>query len=158
VTEQEKEAVKEFMAFFRTVPSHKIALAMTRMNRGINFGSCTKGMLAEAWAERNSSFRRREIAHYTLDGIAAKIEELYPAAPTAPIPIAAAADIAKRYGYDQVIVYARRIGEDPQPHGEHLTTYGVTREHCDVAAKIGHFLRTKIMGWAAENENGEKQE
>lgn len=58
------------------------------------------------------------------------------------IPIRAAADIARAYGYDQVIVYARKVGE-----GEHMTTYGVTQAHCDVAAQIGNFLKTKIMGW-----------
>ncbi len=63
------------------------------------------------------------------------------------IPISAAERIAKDYGYDQVIIYARKIGEDPAPHGEHLTTYGNNKVHCDVAAKIGDFLKFKIMGW-----------
>lgn len=64
-----------------------------------------------------------------------------------PIPISAAERIAKDYGYDQVIVYARKVGDDPEPHGEHMTTYGIDRAHCDAAAKIGDFLKYKIMGW-----------
>ena len=68
--------------------------------------------------------------------------------PIKPIPISAAKHIAKQYGYDQVIVYGRRVGEDPEPHGEHLTTYGVSKTHCNAAAKIGNFLKTKIMQWA----------
>lgn len=64
------------------------------------------------------------------------------------IPISAAEHVAKTYGYDQVIIYARKVGEDPDPHGEHMTTYGVDREHCGAAAKIGNFLKYKIMGWA----------
>ena len=64
-----------------------------------------------------------------------------------PIPIAAAKRIAKQYGYDQVIVIARKVGEDPDPHGEHVTTYGVDRANCDVAARIGDFLKHKVMGW-----------
>jgi hypothetical protein len=62
------------------------------------------------------------------------------------IPIRVAADVARKYGYDQVIIFARKVGDDPDA-GEHMTTYGVTRSHCDVAARIGEFLRTKIMGW-----------
>ena len=64
-----------------------------------------------------------------------------------PIPIKAAKRIAEDYGYDQVIIFARRCHTTPAPHGEHLTTYGRTKEHCAVAAKIGGFLKHKIMGW-----------
>jgi hypothetical protein len=67
--------------------------------------------------------------------------------PKKPIPIAAARRIAVECGYDQVIIYARRVGEDPAPHGEHMTTYGVTREHCSVAARIGDTLK-RFMGWS----------
>ena len=68
-----------------------------------------------------------------------------------PIPISAAERIAKDYGYDQVIIVARRVGDDPEPHGEHVTTYGVTKAHCDVAARIGDFLKFKVMGWVRED-------
>ena len=64
-----------------------------------------------------------------------------------PIPISAAEKIAKDYGYDQVIIYARRCHDSPQPHGEHMTTYGRNPEHCGAAAKIGKFLQKKVMGW-----------
>ncbi len=64
-----------------------------------------------------------------------------------PIPISAAETIAKKYGYDQVMIYARKVGDDPNLHSEHVTTYGVNRAHCDAAAKIGDFLKYKIMGW-----------
>jgi len=63
------------------------------------------------------------------------------------IPISAGEKIAKRYGYDQVIIIARRVGEDPEPHGEYLTTYGKNKEHCGVAARIGNFIKYKIMEW-----------
>lgn len=62
------------------------------------------------------------------------------------IPISAAKRIAQDYGYDQVVIYARKVGEDPNPHGEHMTTYGINRVHCDVAARIGNSLK-KFMRW-----------
>jgi ADP-heptose:LPS heptosyltransferase len=62
------------------------------------------------------------------------------------IPISAAKHIANAYGYDQVVIYARRCDDSPQPHGEHMTTYGRTKEHCSVAAKMGDTLK-KFMGW-----------
>ena len=65
------------------------------------------------------------------------------------IPISAAQRIAKDYGYDQVIIYARVCHDSPEPHGEHMTTYGRNKEHCVAAAKIGNFLKYKIMGWVA---------
>lgn len=67
------------------------------------------------------------------------------------IPIRAARDIAEKYGYDQVMIYARKVGEDPMPHGEHMTTYGVDRMHCAAMAKIAKFLQEKIMNWTREN-------
>lgn len=66
--------------------------------------------------------------------------------PMKRIPIRAAKLIAEEYGYDQVLIYARRVGDAPAPFGEHMTTYGVTREHCSVAARIGVVLQ-KYMGW-----------
>lgn len=75
--------------------------------------------------------------------------------PMRPIPISVAEWIAKEYTYDQVIVYARKVGEpanDWMGGGEHMTTYGVNKEHCAVAARIGDFLKYKIMGWVRESE------
>ena len=63
------------------------------------------------------------------------------------IPISAAKDIANKYGYDQVIIYARKVDEPDLAGGEHMTTYGKNREHCDAAGRIGDFLKYKIMGW-----------
>ncbi|PID95800.1 MAG: hypothetical protein CSA85_00585 [Alphaproteobacteria bacterium] len=71
--------------------------------------------------------------------------------PMKPIPVSVAERIAKSYGYDQVVIIARRVGEDPEPNGEHVTTYGRSKVHCAVAARIGGFLKFKVMGWAEEN-------
>lgn len=59
-----------------------------------------------------------------------------------PIPISAAERIAKSYGYDQIVVIGRKVGE-----GEHVTTYGINKENCSAAAKVGDFLKYKVMGW-----------
>jgi hypothetical protein len=67
-----------------------------------------------------------------------------------PIPISAAKRIAEQYGYDQVIVIARKVGECG---GEHCTTYGVDKANCDVAARIGDFLKFKVMGWKPTPED-----
>src|SRR5260370_38634814 len=62
------------------------------------------------------------------------------------IPIAAAQRVAEQYGYDQVIIIARKVG--PQGiGGEHVTTYGTDKANCDVAARVGNFLKHKVMGW-----------
>lgn len=61
------------------------------------------------------------------------------------IPISAAERVAKDYGYDQVVIYARKTGDGPG-NGEWMTTYGVTREHCAIAARIGDTLK-RWMGW-----------
>lgn len=72
--------------------------------------------------------------------------------PMRPIPISAARRIADDYGYDQVIIIARRVGEAPDPCGEHVTTYGRNPAHCEVAARCGEFLKFKVMGWVRENQ------
>lgn len=74
-----------------------------------------------------------------------------------PIPISAAERIAKDYGYDQVIVIARKVGQEPEPHGEHITTYGVNKVHCDAAARIGDFLKHKVMGWPRAEAQEERK-
>lgn len=65
-----------------------------------------------------------------------------------PIPIAAAKRIAMDYGYDQVVIYARKVDTpgEIKDGGEHMTTYGINKIHCGVAAKIGRTLQ-KFMGW-----------
>lgn len=67
--------------------------------------------------------------------------------PMKRIPIVAAQRIADEYGYDQVIILARRVGDSPEPHGEHMTTYGITKIHCAIAARVGKFIQGKILGW-----------
>jgi hypothetical protein len=61
------------------------------------------------------------------------------------IPISAAKHIANKYNYDQVIIIGRKVGRN-----EHCTTYGKTKEHCDIAARAGNFLKYKVMGWTEE--------
>jgi hypothetical protein len=63
-------------------------------------------------------------------------------AKTVDIPIDAGKHIAEAYGYDQVVIVARKVGDR-----EHVTTYGVDKAHCDVAARMGNFFKHKLMGW-----------
>jgi len=66
-----------------------------------------------------------------------------------PIPISAARHVAHEYGYDQIVIVGRKVGE-----GEHCTTYGVDKANCDVAARIGDFFKHKLMGWPRSEETG----
>jgi hypothetical protein len=68
-----------------------------------------------------------------------------------PIPIHAARSIAEQYGYDQVVIIARKVDQPDKPGGEHCTTYGRDKENCAVAARIGDFLKFKVMGWLETN-------
>ena len=65
-------------------------------------------------------------------------------------PISEAKRIASDYGYDQVVIITRKCGDGG---AEHCTTYGVNAEHCSVAARIGDFLKHKVMGWACSEPN-----
>lgn len=64
------------------------------------------------------------------------------------IPIEAAKKIAVEYGYHQVVIIGRRVGPDGI---EHVTTYGVNRMNCSVAARIGTLIKYRIMGWKNES-------
>jgi hypothetical protein len=64
------------------------------------------------------------------------------------IPVSAAEQIAHKYGYDQVIVIARCIGAN-----EHVTTYGKDKANCNIAARIGDFLKYQVMGWPKEDKD-----
>lgn len=70
---------------------------------------------------------------------------------TVDIPISAAKKVALDFGYDQVIIIGRKVGVGGR---EHCTTYGVNKEHCSVAARAGDFLKYKVMGWAAAENQG----
>lgn len=63
------------------------------------------------------------------------------------IPISAAKFIADSCGYDQIIVIGRKVGDVADGAGEHVTTYGVDKEHCRIAAHIGEHLKKNVMGW-----------
>jgi enhancing lycopene biosynthesis protein 2 len=76
-----------------------------------------------------------------------------------PIPIFAAARIANDYGYDQVVIMARKVSGlpiklpigDPIESGEYITTYGVNQVHCDVAALMGNTLK-RIAQWPSRDD------
>lgn len=61
-----------------------------------------------------------------------------------PIPISAGERIAKMYGYEQIVILGRKTGEGGM---EHLTTYGINKLHCGIAARIGSYLKREIMKW-----------
>ena len=63
------------------------------------------------------------------------------------IPEWAAKRIARTYEYDQVIIIARKIGEEPEEHGVCVATYGVDKQHGEVAATLGEFFKRKILFW-----------
>lgn len=63
-----------------------------------------------------------------------------------PIPVKDAKRIATDYGYDQVIIFARKVDKGDEKGGEHLTTFG-HGDHSGIAAKIGHYLKYKVLGW-----------
>lgn len=63
------------------------------------------------------------------------------------IPITAAERIARLYGYDQVVIIGRKVTTDDEQGGEHITTYGVSKAHCDSAGLQGKALQ-KFMGWS----------
>ena len=61
------------------------------------------------------------------------------------VPIAAAKRLAKQYGYEQVIIIARKVSRDS--HGGSMATYGTTRKHCDEAADVGNSMVERILHW-----------
>lgn len=75
--------------------------------------------------------------------------------PAQPIPVHEGRAIGEKYAYDQVVIVARKVGEDGV---EHCTTWGRGPEHCEVAARIGDFLKHKVMGWARENTTSHEDE
>jgi hypothetical protein len=59
------------------------------------------------------------------------------------IPVEDAKLIAEARGYDQVVIMARKPGENG---GEHVTTYGTDATHSAIAAAMGDKLK-QIMEW-----------
>ena len=62
------------------------------------------------------------------------------------IPIARAKEIAKAYGYDEVIIIARKH-EPPESERistDWVTTYGINREHCKIAGLLGKSVQESM--------------
>lgn len=59
------------------------------------------------------------------------------------IPITAGKDIAHKYGYQQIVIIGRRHGDGGV---EHVTTYGIDKANCDVAALMGNTFK-RVMNW-----------
>ena len=79
-----------------------------------------------------------------IDDALAEPQDAGPVAATVDIPIDAAKTVAQLYGYDQVVIVARKVGADGR---EHVTTYGIDKAHCDIAARMGNFFKYKLMKW-----------
>jgi len=63
------------------------------------------------------------------------------------IPVGVARHIGVEYGYDQVVIIARKTGQDG---GEHVTTHGITDAHAKIAARMGNYLKERILGWIGQ--------
>jgi len=59
------------------------------------------------------------------------------------IPIKSAKDIAKKYRYDQVIIWAQNNNE----HIQHVTTFGKTVVDADQACQGGNYIKSNFLGW-----------
>ena len=57
------------------------------------------------------------------------------------IPIKTAREIAHKFDYDQIIIWAWN-----KKCGQHVTTYGKTIEDCDQVAQGGNWFK-KFLGW-----------
>ena len=62
------------------------------------------------------------------------------------IPIIAARRLALEYGFDQVIIIARKVDTPRENGGEHVTTYGVDKANCAVAARVGNYPELYAFG------------
>lgn len=60
------------------------------------------------------------------------------------LPIKAARDIANAHGWDQVIIVARKVGDNGY---EHVVTYGKDAAHCEAAARAGNAIKHHLMKW-----------
>ena len=60
------------------------------------------------------------------------------------LPIKEAKAIAQAYGWDQVVIVARKVGDSGY---EHVVTYGKGSAHCEAAARVGMAVKHHLMRW-----------
>ena len=58
------------------------------------------------------------------------------------IPIKTARDIAQRFEYDQVLIWAWN-----KKDGQHVTTYGRSMQDCDQIAQGGNYIKRHMLNW-----------
>ena len=56
------------------------------------------------------------------------------------IPVALAKQIANKYGYEKVVIFAITKDEPKERYMFWVTTYGKTKALCEVAAKTGQYF------------------
>jgi hypothetical protein len=64
-----------------------------------------------------------------------------------PVPISVVRELAKRFDYDQVVVYAKTAGGE-----EHMTLYGRSKSSTSAVMKLGRFLKYTIASWTKSEE------
>lgn len=94
--------------------------------------------------DRFVSTAMRTLGYGAIDGDPKRVDEVRLVSLALRRQFHALRRIVEKYGYNQVIIIARQVGENG---GEHCATYGTDKVHCSVAARIGEFLKFKVMGW-----------
>jgi hypothetical protein len=61
------------------------------------------------------------------------------------IPIRVAKEIADKYDWPEVVIFAY----EPDTNHQHITTYGKTIKQCEDAAMAGNYFKEKL-GWPKE--------
>ena len=56
------------------------------------------------------------------------------------IPVALAKKIANDYGYEKVVIFGITKTENKERYSFWVTTYGKTKQLCEVADKVGKFF------------------
>ena len=59
------------------------------------------------------------------------------------IPIKAAKDITKEFGYSVAVI----VAWDAHSGTQHVTTYGDTVENCRSAANLGNMIKEDVLMW-----------
>lgn len=72
-----------------------------------------------------------------------------------PIPIIEAEHLAKIYGADQIIIYARKANYRKTllvAKQDQMVVYGKNKKQFNAIAQVANYIKYQVFGWIKENE------
>jgi len=76
LTKEQQAEFDQFMEAVRGVPAHRVAFALNRLTPTTDWRRCTKGMMAQSFAQRDCRILRSSLYAVTIERIVRSVKKI----------------------------------------------------------------------------------